>query len=147
MSPSVIASWVHGVGVAVGAAVGVAVGSAVGVGVAVGGALGVGVTVGSAVGVAVGVAVGSGVGVVEGVGVADGTAVSFAAYPFLAEHYQLFACGASVGDGYGPLLVGRSPDRSPQPTHQGSRTTADAVARTGSLGHLDALPGSSGQVL
>lgn len=38
------------------------------------------------------------------------TAVSFAAYPFLAERYQLLASGASVGDGYGPLLVGRSRD-------------------------------------
>ena len=38
----------------------------------------------------------------------DLTAVSFAAYPHLARSYQLLACGASVGDGYGPLLVGRS---------------------------------------
>jgi 1,4-dihydroxy-6-naphthoate synthase len=42
----------------------------------------------------------------------DITAVSFAAYPFLADHYQLLSSGASVGDGYGPLLVSRSPDRS-----------------------------------
>jgi len=36
------------------------------------------------------------------------TAVSFAAYPYLAADYQLLGCGASVGPGYGPLLVGRS---------------------------------------
>jgi 1,4-dihydroxy-6-naphthoate synthase len=36
------------------------------------------------------------------------TALSFAAYPHLAADYQLLSCGASVGSGYGPLLVGRS---------------------------------------
>ncbi len=35
------------------------------------------------------------------------TAVSYAAYPFIAERYALMDCGASVGDGYGPLVVAR----------------------------------------
>jgi len=35
------------------------------------------------------------------------TALSFAAYPYLADRYQLLACGASVGDGYGPILIAR----------------------------------------
>ena len=38
------------------------------------------------------------------------TALSFAAYPYLADRYQLLSCGASVGDGYGPILVSRTPD-------------------------------------
>jgi 1,4-dihydroxy-6-naphthoate synthase len=35
----------------------------------------------------------------------DVTAVSFSAYPLLAEKYALLDCGSSVGDGYGPLVV------------------------------------------
>lgn len=35
------------------------------------------------------------------------TAVSYAAYPFIAGKYALMDCGASVGDGYGPLVVAK----------------------------------------
>jgi 1,4-dihydroxy-6-naphthoate synthase len=35
------------------------------------------------------------------------TAISFHAYPYVAERYALMPCGGSIGDGYGPLLVGR----------------------------------------
>jgi len=35
------------------------------------------------------------------------TAVSFHAYPYVAERYALMPCGGSIGDGYGPLLVAR----------------------------------------
>jgi 1,4-dihydroxy-6-naphthoate synthase len=35
------------------------------------------------------------------------TAISFHAYPFVADRYALMACGGSIGDGYGPLLVAR----------------------------------------
>ncbi len=35
----------------------------------------------------------------------DVTAVSFSAYPLLAQRYALLDCGASFGDGYGPLVV------------------------------------------
>jgi 1,4-dihydroxy-6-naphthoate synthase len=37
------------------------------------------------------------------------TAISFHAYAYLAERYALMPCGGSIGDGYGPLLVGRAP--------------------------------------
>jgi 1,4-dihydroxy-6-naphthoate synthase len=37
----------------------------------------------------------------------DVTAVSFHAYAYLAEHYLLLPHGASIGDGYGPLVVAR----------------------------------------
>jgi 1,4-dihydroxy-6-naphthoate synthase len=33
------------------------------------------------------------------------TAISFHAYPHVAEKYRLMPCGGSIGDGYGPLLV------------------------------------------
>ncbi|SEF75088.1 1,4-dihydroxy-6-naphthoate synthase [Bryocella elongata] len=35
----------------------------------------------------------------------DVTAISFHAYPYLQEHYTLMACGGSVGENYGPMIV------------------------------------------
>ncbi len=46
----------------------------------------------------------------------DVTALSFAVYPELADRYALLSSGASIGDGYGPLVV--SKDRiSPEDLH------------------------------
>ncbi len=36
------------------------------------------------------------------------TAISFHAYPYLADRYRLMPCGASFGDGYGPVVVASS---------------------------------------
>ncbi|HET9400552.1 MAG TPA: MqnA/MqnD/SBP family protein [Candidatus Acidoferrales bacterium] len=38
-------------------------------------------------------------------GVYDITAISFHAYPYIQEQYALMACGGSVGEGYGPMIV------------------------------------------
>jgi 1,4-dihydroxy-6-naphthoate synthase len=35
----------------------------------------------------------------------DVTAISFHAYPYMQEKYTLMACGGSVGEGYGPMVV------------------------------------------
>jgi 1,4-dihydroxy-6-naphthoate synthase len=35
----------------------------------------------------------------------DVTAISFHAYPYLQDNYTLMACGGSVGEGYGPMIV------------------------------------------
>src|SRR5271169_4527846 len=37
------------------------------------------------------------------------TAISYHAYPYVADKYALMASGSSVGDGYGPLLVASWP--------------------------------------
>jgi 1,4-dihydroxy-6-naphthoate synthase len=37
------------------------------------------------------------------------TALSVATYPRVADRYALTACGSSVGDGYGPKIVARTP--------------------------------------
>lgn len=37
----------------------------------------------------------------------DITAISLHAYAFVSDQYALLPCGASLGDGYGPLLVAR----------------------------------------
>jgi 1,4-dihydroxy-6-naphthoate synthase len=39
----------------------------------------------------------------------DVTAVSFAAYPSLRDKYVLLDCGASFGEGYGPIVVSAKP--------------------------------------
>jgi 1,4-dihydroxy-6-naphthoate synthase len=39
----------------------------------------------------------------------DVTAVSMHAYAYLSDHYALLPHGASMGDGYGPMLVSREP--------------------------------------
>src|SRR5581483_837089 len=38
-------------------------------------------------------------------GVYDVTAISFHAYPYVQDKYALMACGGSVGEGYGPMVV------------------------------------------
>ena len=38
-------------------------------------------------------------------GVYDMTAISYHAYPYVADKYLLTAAGSSVGDGYGPIVV------------------------------------------
>jgi 1,4-dihydroxy-6-naphthoate synthase len=37
------------------------------------------------------------------------TAISIHAYPYVADRYALTSCGASMGDGYGPMVVTRTP--------------------------------------
>jgi 1,4-dihydroxy-6-naphthoate synthase len=49
------------------------------------------------------------------------TAISFHAYPYIADKYALMPCGGSIGDGYGPLLVAREPLA---PTEVATRTVA-----------------------
>src|SRR5437867_12876842 len=38
-------------------------------------------------------------------GVWDVSAVSFHAYPYIADRYVLMPCGGSMGEGYGPIVV------------------------------------------
>jgi 1,4-dihydroxy-6-naphthoate synthase len=42
-------------------------------------------------------------------GVYDVTAISFHAYPYIQDKYALMACGGSVGEGYGPMVVSTRP--------------------------------------
>ena len=64
------------------------------------------------------------------------TGISCACYPLVADRYALTACGASLGDGYGPRLVARQPTTleelaASRPTIAvpGERTTAYLVSR------------------
>ncbi|MEO8659094.1 MAG: MqnA/MqnD/SBP family protein [Bryobacteraceae bacterium] len=42
-------------------------------------------------------------------GVYELTAISYHAYPYVADKYALMASGSSVGDGYGPMVVAQHP--------------------------------------
>src|SRR5258708_6434655 len=37
------------------------------------------------------------------------TAISYHAYPYIADKYRLMAAGSSIGDGYGPMVVATKP--------------------------------------
>ncbi len=42
-------------------------------------------------------------------GLYDLSAISYHAYPYVADKYVLMASGSSIGDGYGPMLVAARP--------------------------------------
>jgi 1,4-dihydroxy-6-naphthoate synthase len=42
-------------------------------------------------------------------GVYDLTAISYHAYPYVADKYRLMASGSSIGDNYGPMVVSAKP--------------------------------------
>jgi 1,4-dihydroxy-6-naphthoate synthase len=42
-------------------------------------------------------------------GVYDLSAISYHAYPYVADKYVLMASGSSIGDGYGPMIVATRP--------------------------------------
>ena len=52
------------------------------------------------------------------------TAVSIHAYAYLHDKYALCSCGASLGDGYGPMLVARSEPGRPDPGELTGKTIA-----------------------
>lgn len=62
------------------------------------------------------------------------TAISYHAYPYVADKYALMASGSSVGDGYGPMVVANS-DLDPKDLKgkriaiPGTRTTAYLTMR------------------
>lgn len=62
----------------------------------------------------------------------DATGLSFHAYAYLSDKYNLFSCGGSVGKGHGPVIVGRY-DMTPEELADarvavpGRKTTAHLV--------------------
>src|SRR5580704_13767228 len=42
-------------------------------------------------------------------GLYDLSAISYHAYPYVADKYVLMASGSSIGDGYGPMVVAARP--------------------------------------
>src|ERR1700742_84476 len=65
------------------------------------------------------------------------SAISIHAYAYVADKYALLPCGASMGDGYGPIVIRKheTPDvQSPTPNHEGD---ARESLRSGTI----AIPG------
>ncbi len=56
----------------------------------------------------------------------DVSAVSFHAYAYIADRYVLLPHGASMGDGYGPVVVARANERAGTRTSGASAVTAGA---------------------
>ena len=73
-------------------------------------------------------------------GLYDITAISIANYPLVASTYQLTACGASLGDGYGPKIVGKE-QVSLDSLFNGECTFAVPGLRTSALAALRILAG------
>jgi 1,4-dihydroxy-6-naphthoate synthase len=46
------------------------------------------------------------------------SAISIHAYAYVSDRYALLPCGASMGDGYGPILVRKNPGTKPQTPNQ-----------------------------
>jgi 5,8-dihydroxy-2-naphthoate synthase len=63
-------------------------------------------------------------------GTYDITAISFAAYPLVVQHYVLLPCGASFGDRYGPVVVARTP------LHEGLKGKRVAVPGASTTAYL-----------
>ena len=61
----------------------------------------------------------------------DVSAISFHAYPYLQDNYTLMACGGSVGEGYGPMIVS-----SRKLTHPQLKKTRVAVPGTLTTAYL-----------
>jgi 1,4-dihydroxy-6-naphthoate synthase len=61
----------------------------------------------------------------------DVTAISFSAYAYLHEKYALLDCGASFGDGYGPIVVANKPMKRSELT--GSRVAVPGLRTTSYL--------------
>src|SRR3954464_10625199 len=43
------------------------------------------------------------------------SAISIHAYAYVADKYALLPCGASMGDGYGPMVIGKRSTSNVQP--------------------------------
>ncbi|MFQ5430336.1 MAG: menaquinone biosynthesis family protein [Phycisphaerae bacterium] len=77
-------------------------------------------------------------------GALEVSAISIHAYPYVRDTYALLACGCSMGDGYGPMIVAREPTsvdalRGRTIAIPGERTTAflalNLCLGRGSFGH------------
>jgi 1,4-dihydroxy-6-naphthoate synthase len=63
----------------------------------------------------------------------DISAVSIHAYAYIASDYALLASGSSMGDGYGPRLVGKTSTLDPRPSIKGKRIAVPGLLTTAYL--------------
>jgi len=73
------------------------------------------------------------------------SAISIHAYAYVAHKYALLPCGASMGDGYGPIIVRKRPTPNSQLRHVASERAMSyevAAAREFLIGKKIAVPGT-----
>src|ERR1700757_4891435 len=69
------------------------------------------------------------------------SAISIHAYAYVAENYALLPCGASMGDGYGPIVIRKRPPSNFQRSTHNADATYHAGARDVLAGQKIAVPG------
>jgi len=63
------------------------------------------------------------------------SAISIHTYAYVAHKYALLPCGASMGDGYGPVVIGK------RPTPNAQRPTSNEEGGSGAAGAKESLSG------
>ena len=61
------------------------------------------------------------------------SAISIHAYPYVADKYALLPCGASMGDGYGPILVRKTPNPKTQTPKENVDPRSAVIAVPGKM--------------
>ena len=69
------------------------------------------------------------------------SAISIHAYAYVANNYALLPCGASMGDGYGPIVIRKRPTSNVQRSTPNADATYHAGARDVLAGQKIAVPG------
>jgi 1,4-dihydroxy-6-naphthoate synthase len=69
------------------------------------------------------------------------SAISIHAYAYVASKYALLPCGASMGDGYGPIVIRNFPAADSQRAPLAAGATPDSAARELLAGKKIAVPG------
>jgi 1,4-dihydroxy-6-naphthoate synthase len=69
------------------------------------------------------------------------SAISIHAYAYAADKYALLLCGASMGDGYGPIVVRKRPTSNVQRPTLNNAATSDEAARNALRERVIAVPG------
>src|SRR4029077_11653801 len=73
------------------------------------------------------------------------SAISIHTYAYVARRYALLPCGASMGDGYGPIIVRKRPTPNSQLRRDsravGTTSSEDAAGREFLIGKKIAVPG------
>ncbi len=70
------------------------------------------------------------------------SAISIHAYAYVADKYALLPCGASMGDGYGPIVIRKRPMPNAQRPTLNARSTRESAARGFLAGKKIAVPGT-----
>src|SRR5205809_3271240 len=70
------------------------------------------------------------------------SAISIHAYAYVLDKYALLPCGASMGDGYGPVVIGKRSTLNAQRSTLNADSTPESAARNFLAGKKIAVPGT-----